>query len=247
MLDGDGELTWGRAFSNRLRPYPLANVSHLSILSADPHLTAIGEEQARSAHAAWKRELLRGAPIPQRFYCSPLSRATRTLELTFESILPTHLKPLILEVIVALAFLARRLIYFQLRTAVKKLVNTLATSVGRGQKYNLSSPNLRSKKGLKRTTFCGPPSAKKTKAWRSVPNWFWIEYSKMIQMTSVWSLLTYPDQTLNSLHLDISVTAHSGWINAVLRVIGRKNCDLPTGGTCLRSLSSSRLRVLFFN
>jgi hypothetical protein len=50
-------------------------------------------------------------------------------------------------------------------------------------------------------------------------------------MTSVRSLLTYPGQTLNSLLLDISVTAHSGWINAVLRVIGRKNSDLPTGGT----------------
>ena len=206
------------------------------ILSADPHLTAIGEEQARSAHAAWKRELLRGAPIPQRFYCSPLSRAIRTLELTFESILPTHLKPVILEVIVALAFHACRLTCLQLRTVVKKMVNTVATSVGRDQKYNLSSPNLRSKKDLRKATFCGPRSAKKTKAWRGVPNWFWIEYSRMIQMTSVWSLLTYPDQTLKSLLLDISVTAHSGWINAVLRVIGRKNFDLPTGGTCLHSL-----------
>jgi len=28
----------------------------------------------------------------------------------------------------------------------------------------------------------------------------------------------------------ISVTAHSGWINGVLRVIGREDYDLPTGG-----------------
>jgi len=28
----------------------------------------------------------------------------------------------------------------------------------------------------------------------------------------------------------ISVTAHSGWINGVLRVIGRENYALPTGG-----------------
>ena len=61
-------------------------------------------------------------------------------------------------------------------------------------------------------------------------------------MTSVWSLLTYPGHTLNSFLLDMSVTAHSGWINAVLRVIGRKNFDLPTGGTCLRT--SSRLGVV---
>jgi len=58
----------------------------------------MGEEQARSAHAAWERELLNGAPVPQKFYCSPFTRAIRTLELTFENILPTHLKPVILEV-----------------------------------------------------------------------------------------------------------------------------------------------------
>lgn len=126
---------------------------------------------------------------------------------------------------------------------MKKLVNTVATNVGHGQKYNLSSLKLCSKKDLKRTTSCGPRSAKRTKVRRGGPNWFWIEYSRMIQMTSVWSLLTYPGQTLNSFLLDMSVTAHSGWINAVLRVIGRKNFDVPTGGTCLRT--SSRLSVLF--
>jgi broad specificity phosphatase PhoE len=67
--------------------------------AADPRLTTIGEEQARSAHTAWEREILRGVPIPQKFYCSPLTRAIRTLELTFEGILPAHLKPLIVEVI----------------------------------------------------------------------------------------------------------------------------------------------------
>jgi hypothetical protein len=68
------------------------------IPAADPRLTPIGEEQARSAHAAWEREILRGLPVPQRFYCSPLTRAIRTLQLTFEGVLPADLKPLILEV-----------------------------------------------------------------------------------------------------------------------------------------------------
>jgi len=72
---GDGELTWG----------------------PDPRLTPIGEEQARSAHTAWEREILRGLPVPQRFYCSPLTRAISTLQLTFEGILPSDLKPIILE------------------------------------------------------------------------------------------------------------------------------------------------------
>jgi|SRR6266849_10981547 len=68
------------------------------IPAADPRLTPIGEEQARSAHAAWEREILRGLPVPRRFYCSPLTRAIRTLQLTFEDILPPDLKPFILEV-----------------------------------------------------------------------------------------------------------------------------------------------------
>jgi len=75
LLDGDGKITWG----------------------PDPRLTATGEEQAHNAHAAWKREIDRGVPVPKTFYCSPLSRALRTLELTFEGILPTDLKPIILE------------------------------------------------------------------------------------------------------------------------------------------------------
>ncbi|KAH9964461.1 phosphoglycerate mutase-like protein [Russula dissimulans] len=75
LLDGDDRLTWG----------------------PDPRLTPLGEQQARDAHAAWRREIDHGVPVPQTFYCSPLSRALRTLELTFEGILPTNLKPIILE------------------------------------------------------------------------------------------------------------------------------------------------------
>lgn len=76
---------------------PPADLAFL-IPAADPRLTLIGEGQARSAHAAWEREILRGLPVPQRFYCSPLTRAIRTLQLTFEGILPPDLKPIILEV-----------------------------------------------------------------------------------------------------------------------------------------------------
>jgi broad specificity phosphatase PhoE len=72
---------------------------NLPLYAADPHLTAIGEEQGRSAHAAWEREILRGVPVPQKYYCSPLTRAIRTLELTFIDVLPADTKPLIVEVL----------------------------------------------------------------------------------------------------------------------------------------------------
>lgn len=74
-------------------------LSNLLLCVADPRLTAIGEDQARSAHAAWEREMLRGVPIPQKYYCSPLTRAILTLELTFFNVLPVNIKPIIMEVL----------------------------------------------------------------------------------------------------------------------------------------------------
>lgn len=72
----------------------------LPILLADPRLTDTGERQAREAHAAWQCERSRDVPVPvpQRFYCSPLTRAIRTFELTFENLLPEPPRPVILEV-----------------------------------------------------------------------------------------------------------------------------------------------------
>lgn len=52
----------------------------------DPNLTARGIEQAERAHQAWKRELARGAPLPQDWIASPFSRAASTLEITWKSI-----------------------------------------------------------------------------------------------------------------------------------------------------------------
>jgi broad specificity phosphatase PhoE len=74
-------------------------LSNLLLCVADSRLTAIGEDQARSAHAAWEREMLRGVPIPQKHYCSPLTRAILTLELTFVNVLPADIKPIIMEVL----------------------------------------------------------------------------------------------------------------------------------------------------
>lgn len=43
-----------------------------------------------------------------------------------------------------------------------------------------------------------------------------------------------------ALFIDISATAHSGWINALLRVIGQGNYPLPTGGTYQNSVLSTQ-------
>jgi len=65
MLDGDGVIIWG----------------------PDPELTSIGKSQAREVHKAWEAELAANIPLPQKLYCSPLTRAMTTNQITFDGIL----------------------------------------------------------------------------------------------------------------------------------------------------------------
>lgn len=75
-LNGDGELTWG----------------------PDPELTTIGKGQGVDAHDAWKAELAFGIPLPGKLYASPMTRALRTCELTFDGLLSDqNRRPTVLE------------------------------------------------------------------------------------------------------------------------------------------------------
>jgi broad specificity phosphatase PhoE len=51
-------------------------------------LTELGISQASRAHDAWKEELTFRMPLPDKMYCSPLTRAIRTHEITFRGIVP---------------------------------------------------------------------------------------------------------------------------------------------------------------
>ncbi|QRV82814.1 histidine phosphatase family containing protein [Ceratobasidium sp. AG-Ba] len=66
----------------------------------DADLTKLGEEQARQARRVWTTELARPdpVPLPTKFFCSPLTRAAQTLEITFSEILTTKsIRPYIIE------------------------------------------------------------------------------------------------------------------------------------------------------
>jgi len=69
----DGELTWG----------------------PDPTLTPFGEEQALALNRIWLKEMADGIPIPQSYYCSPLTRSAQTLVLSYKSI--PHKSPIFIE------------------------------------------------------------------------------------------------------------------------------------------------------
>jgi len=173
LIDGDGELTWG----------------------PDPRLTPIGEEQAHSAHAAWERELRNGAPVPQRFYCSPLTRAIHTLELTFENILPTHMKPFILE---------------NCREMVGE--HTCDKRKTRSE-IEAEFPNVVFEDGFEEDDVLWTPERESDES---------VEKRAKLILDRIFQ---YDHENTY-----ISVTAHSGWIDGVLRAMGWKDYDLPTGG-----------------
>lgn len=61
-LNGDGDIVWG----------------------PDPLLTELGISQARENQDQWKIEISRGAPLPQKWYVSPLRRSMDTLINTWD-------------------------------------------------------------------------------------------------------------------------------------------------------------------
>ncbi|KAG9005195.1 hypothetical protein FRB90_010506 [Tulasnella sp. 427] len=75
LQNGNGAVTWG----------------------PDAKLTALGIKQAQMAHKRWVDELHSGGgiPLPTKIYSSPLSRAAKTLEITFHNV--SHERPLIME------------------------------------------------------------------------------------------------------------------------------------------------------
>ena len=50
---------------------------------ADANLTDIGIGQAQLAGNTWRQQMMRGMPMPQTYYTSPLRRCLKTAELTF--------------------------------------------------------------------------------------------------------------------------------------------------------------------
>lgn len=76
-MTGDGEVLWG----------------------PDPMLTELGINQAKENNAAWKKQISDGAPVPSKFYVSPLQRSCHTLVYTWAGIKSTEIKPRVMEIL----------------------------------------------------------------------------------------------------------------------------------------------------
>jgi phosphohistidine phosphatase SixA len=97
---------------------------------ADPELTSIGKDQAVVARNEWNAELPFGIALPQKLYCSPLTRAMQTCEITFQEI--NTRRVIVVEVIPSIMYSHYPIyIQFETRTVVRRMAYILATSVGR--------------------------------------------------------------------------------------------------------------------
>lgn len=65
LLETDGEIVW----------------------APDPQLTPRGEAQAKENHDLWQLQLKEGAPVPQKFFVSPLQRLCQTFAITWDGLL----------------------------------------------------------------------------------------------------------------------------------------------------------------
>ncbi|KKA18373.1 Phosphoglycerate mutase family protein [Rasamsonia emersonii CBS 393.64] len=59
----------------------------------DARLTDVGQEQARVAHATWRKQIENKIPFPESFYVSPLNRCLQTASITFEGLDVPVVKP----------------------------------------------------------------------------------------------------------------------------------------------------------
>lgn len=64
----------------------------------DPMLTDIGLKQAQENHVAWEKEVLQhSAPLPSKYYASPLQRSCWTHKITWDGLKPAEKKTVIVE------------------------------------------------------------------------------------------------------------------------------------------------------
>ena len=75
----------------------------------DAKLTPYGIHEGEQRADAWKKQILLGAPIPQKHFVSPLSRSIKTMEMTWKNIygwldgtafpgVPREVRPVVKEV-----------------------------------------------------------------------------------------------------------------------------------------------------
>ncbi|KAF9646505.1 phosphoglycerate mutase-like protein [Thelephora ganbajun] len=183
-LNGDGIIVWG----------------------PDALLTSIGVQQAEAAHNKWLDEMSSGIPAPTVFYSSPLTRATRTLEITWTDItLPNKSHDDLLHPSHRVVVAENCRETYGVHTCDKRHSESWIA-----ENFPLYTFN----KGFTEEDELWTPDNRETGAHTEV--------RALSVLENIW--YEYPTETY------VSITAHGGFISALLRVVGRGTYGLPTGG-----------------
>lgn len=179
FLGSDGEIVWG----------------------PDPELTSRGHEQAAENRTFWLQQLGRGAPIPTKFYVSPLSRSINTLELTWKDQrgeLPVPVVKENLRETIGLHLCHKRL----LRSEIAAKFPWLEFEPGFTESDELFEAKYRNQK---------------EQLWEQ-----FLRANRFLQ--EVYDLGAKDENSV------MSITCHAGMIRSFITVIGHRKFTIPTGG-----------------
>lgn len=178
------------------------------VYSPDSPLTDLGIGQAQENNAAWVDQIAKGAPLPSKYYVSPLQRSCNTLVLTWNGIIPEEKHPKVVENL-------REIIGFHLCN--KR--STKSTILERFGKHGfVTEPGFEEEDLLYVDDIQEEADAhclRTNKFLQSLYQEDWDDTNKKA------------DNKSNQI---ISVTSHGGTIKTFLAVIGHRHYTIPTGG-----------------
>jgi len=169
----------------------------------DPQLTQLGVQQAQDARLEWEKERLFDIPLPQKLYTSPLTRAIRTNQITFDETLVPGLKTTVVEKI--------------------REHNGVHTCDKRRARSEIQSefPKIQFEQGFTEEDLLWAPDYRETHAD--------IDLRARDALDMIFDNDSEAEEKLKSLVV-ISVTTHGGFIGGFLRVCNHRPWILPTGG-----------------
>ncbi|KAF8630862.1 hypothetical protein AX17_005221 [Amanita inopinata Kibby_2008] len=177
-LNTDGEIQWG----------------------PDPELTELGVSQATDVRDAWKEELAFKMPLPDKLYCSPLTRALRTCQETFNGIIPQEEIAMRKAIIVELCREENGVHTCDKRRSLTYIQSTFPSFTvedGFAEEDELWSPDVR-------------------------------ETPQQVARRAKQVIDTIFDNDRD--HTIISITAHGGFIKGFMRSLNQIAGTIPTGG-----------------
>ncbi|KAJ9656388.1 putative phosphoglycerate mutase pmu1 [Neophaeococcomyces mojaviensis] len=177
------------------------------IMWADAHLSKLGLEQARLQSQFWESQLKHAnMPVPAKWYVSPMERASRTAEITFQPLQdngtlgPAHFVPTVKELL--------------------RETNGIHTCDRRSKRSVIAAnyPKWKIEEGF----------AEEDELWDPI-------YRETNEAHTYRAALLL-DDILSSVQTDtgakgnyLSLTAHGGMINAILRAIGHREFQVNVG------------------